>query len=170
MKKILALTALTFSILTAGAQVTVWSSGKAIYNSQDLQVDSVSFQKLSKAGSNSSNESLGYREVQATYSESDYLGYCNVIIGSAIEGSTGFVPGVSDNNFRWIEIYDHKGKLIESTDQWTGVYRVPHNGWIIPYFQYTLSAGSIVYQKITVGKLDRLKVSFSYNKSNFFVE
>ncbi len=170
MKRILAICALVIGGLSAEAQVTVWSQGRAVYDSKDQQVDSVSFQKLSKSGSNNSNESLGYKEVKPTYSPSNYTGYCNVIIGTAQEGQTGFIPGVSDNSFRWVEIYDQNGKLIESTDQWTGVYRVPHGGWIIPYFQYTLSAGSLVYQKITVCTLDKLKVAFNYNRTNYFIE
>ncbi len=168
MKRILAIFALAFSVFSADAQVTVWSSGYAIFDSKDQQVDSVSFQRISKAGSNNnSNESLGYKEVKPTYSPSNYTGFCNVILGTATEGQTAFVPGVSDSNFRWVEIYDHTGKLIESTDQWTGVYRVPHGGWIIPFYK---NATYTVYQKITVGTLDRLKVSFAINKANFYIE
>ncbi len=157
----------------AQSQVVVWSDGKAIYNSKDEKVDSVSFLKLSKAGSSSiptTNTDPVYKEVKPTYNRESYSVFCNVILGSASEGETGFTPGVSDDNFRWVEIYDASGKLIESTNVHTTVYQVPHFGWIIPYFQYSLSASSIGHQKIAVGTLDKLKISFIYRKMNFFME
>lgn len=168
MKKLISALALAAACMSANAQVTVWSSGQAIFDSGGQQVDSVSFQKLSKAGTNDKNTGLGYREVKPTYSDSDYIGFCNVIVGSAKEGDTNYPPGVCDFDFSWVEIYDHNGKLIESTDKWTGVYRVPHGGWIIPYFEYVFK--KTIYNKITVGTLHKLKVTYIYNKANFYIE
>lgn len=98
MKKILAILVLTFAMFSsyAQSQVVVWSDGKAIYNSKDEKVDSVSFLKLSKSGSSSiptTNTDPVYKEVKPTYNRESYSGFCNVILGCASEGDTGFNPG-----------------------------------------------------------------------------
>ncbi len=172
MKKNLAILALTFAMFSsyAQSQVVVWSEGQVLYNSKDEKVDSISFQKLSKAGSTtipSTETGPIYKEVKPTYTSTQYSGYCYVILGSVRESTSNFYPGVTDNNFGWVEIYDKTGALIESTDQWTGVYQVPHNGWIIPYFKY--SRDGYYWQKITVKKLDKLKISYN-NLYNYYIE
>lgn len=80
------------------------------------------------------------------------------------------IQGVSNAKFLWVEIYDASGKLIESTNVHTIVYQVPHFGWIIPYFKCTIGTSNIVYQKVAVGTLDKLKISFVHSMMNLFME